>query len=184
MWWGILWESRRDFGSVGRPFGHLVKYAVRLDFSGCTNNVAEYEGLLLSLRKARALGVRRLLVKSDSELVTGHVDKSYKAQHPELVKYLAAVKGMEKYFLGFLVSSFSRALNKEVDELSKAVAQQNPLPPDIFFETLKHGSIHSIEVLIKFKNAITSEDWSDNGVSLGTLCFGRWGGRKKNGPSG
>jgi hypothetical protein len=71
------------------------------------------------------------------------VDKSYKAQHLELVKYLAAVRGMEKYFLGFGVRSFPRALNIEADELGKAAAQQNPLPLDVFFETLKHASIHA-----------------------------------------
>ena len=38
------------------PSGTLLKYTVRLDFEGCTNNVTEYEGLLLGLRKARALG--------------------------------------------------------------------------------------------------------------------------------
>ena len=38
------------------PSGTQLKYAVRLDFKGCTNNVAEYEGLLLGLRKARAPG--------------------------------------------------------------------------------------------------------------------------------
>jgi hypothetical protein len=35
-------------------------YAVKLDFS-CTNNVAEYEALLLGLRKLRAMGIRRIL---------------------------------------------------------------------------------------------------------------------------
>ena len=34
------------------PLGTQLKYAARLDFEGCTNNVAEYEGLLLGLRKA------------------------------------------------------------------------------------------------------------------------------------
>ena len=38
------------------PSGTQLKYATRLDIKGCTNNVAEYEGLLLGLRKARALG--------------------------------------------------------------------------------------------------------------------------------
>jgi ribonuclease HI len=82
--------------------------------------------LLLGLHKARELGVRRLTVKSDSELVTGHVDKSYEAHHPELAKYLATVRGMVKYFLGFGVRSFLRALNKEADELAKAAAENNP----------------------------------------------------------
>jgi hypothetical protein len=86
------------------------------------------------------------------------VDKSYKAQNPELVKYLAAVRGMEKYFLGFDVRSFPRALNKEAGKLPKAAAWKNPLLPDVFFETLKHGSIHSDEAPVKFVNVITSED--------------------------
>ena len=52
-----------------------LKYAVRLDFKGCMNNVTEYEGLLLGLRKARVLGARRLSIRSDSELITGHINK-------------------------------------------------------------------------------------------------------------
>jgi ribonuclease HI len=128
------------------PSGIKLKYAVKLDFEGCTNKIAEYESLLLGLRKARALGIRRLSIKSDLEMITGHVDQSYKAQNQELVKYLAAVRGMEKYFLGFGVRSFSRALNKEADELAKAAAQKNPQPSDLFFEPLNQGSIHSDEV--------------------------------------
>jgi ribonuclease HI len=131
------------------PSGINLKYAIRLDFEGCTNNIAEYNGLLLGLRKDRAVVVRRLSIRSDSELITGRMDKSYKAQNPELVKYLVAVRGMEKYFLGFSVRSFPRALNKEADELAKAAAQKNPLAPDVCFETLKHGSIHSDEAPVK-----------------------------------
>jgi len=76
-----------------------LKYAVRLDFKGCTDNLAEYEGLLLGLRKERALGARKLSIRSDSELITGHINKSNRALKPELVKYLAAVRSMEKHFL-------------------------------------------------------------------------------------
>ena len=80
-----------------------MKYAARLDFAGCTNNVAEYEGLLLGLRKAQALGVRRLSIRSNSELITNHIGKTYRALKPELAKYLTAMRSMEKYFLGFSV---------------------------------------------------------------------------------
>ena len=73
------------------PSGTQLKYAVRLDFNGCTNNVAEYEGLLLGLRKARALGARRLTIRSDSELITSQINKSNRALKPELAKFLAAV---------------------------------------------------------------------------------------------
>ena len=91
------------------PSGTQLKYAVRLDFRGCMNNVAEYEGLLLGLRKARALGARRLSIRSDSELITGHINKSNRALKPELAKYLAAVRSMEKYFLKFSIRSFPRS---------------------------------------------------------------------------
>jgi hypothetical protein len=40
-------------------------FAVKLDFS-CINNIAEYEALLLGLRKLRAMGIRRAILKNDS----------------------------------------------------------------------------------------------------------------------
>jgi ribonuclease HI len=143
------------------PLGTPLKYAVRLNFDGCTNNVVEYEGLLLGLRKARSLGARRLFLRSDSELIGGHINKSNRALKPNLVKYLVAVRGMEKYFLRFTVCYFPRTQNKIADELAKAVAQGNPLPPDVFFETLTHGSINCAEEPTKFVTAITSEDWRE-----------------------
>jgi hypothetical protein len=39
-------------------------YAARLDFN-CTNNIAEYKALLLGLRKLKAMGIRRAILKSD-----------------------------------------------------------------------------------------------------------------------
>jgi ribonuclease HI len=50
-------------------------YAAKLDFS-CTNNIAEYEALLLGLRKLRAMGIRRAILKTDSQVISSHVDKS------------------------------------------------------------------------------------------------------------
>ena len=140
------------------PSGTQLKYAARLDFKGCTNNVAEYEGLLLGLRKARALGARRLSIRSDSELITEHINKTNRALKPELSKYLAAVRSMERFFLGFSIRSFPRSQNKQADILAKAAAQYDLLPPDVFFETLKQGSVNYAEEPVKFINAITSED--------------------------
>ena len=84
-------NGARALAILTAPSGTQLKYVVRLDFKGYTNNVAEYEDLLLGLRKARALGARRLSIRSDSELITGHINKSNRALKPELAKYLAAV---------------------------------------------------------------------------------------------
>jgi hypothetical protein len=56
-------------------------YAAKLDFS-CTNNIVEYEALLLVLRKLRAMGIRRAILKTDSQVISSHVDKSSKARDP------------------------------------------------------------------------------------------------------
>jgi ribonuclease HI len=58
--------------------GIKLRYALRLNCDNCTNNVAEYEGLLLALRKARAVGARRLVIRTDSELVICHIGETYK----------------------------------------------------------------------------------------------------------
>lgn len=58
------------------PTGEHIKYAIQLNFPA-TNNVAEYEGLLAGPRAASSLGIRRLLVKGDSQLVANQVGKEY-----------------------------------------------------------------------------------------------------------
>jgi ribonuclease HI len=52
-------------------------FVVKLDFS-CTKNIAEYEALLLGLQKLRAMGTRSAILKTDSQVIAGHVDKSSK----------------------------------------------------------------------------------------------------------
>jgi ribonuclease HI len=86
--------------------------------------MAEYKGLLLAHRKPRAVGARRLVILTDSELVVGHIGKTYKAKKPDMMKYLQAVRSMQKFFLGITVKSFSRLYNKEVD-----VIAVTPRPP-------------------------------------------------------
>jgi ribonuclease HI len=79
-------------------------YAARLEFN-YTNNIAEYKALLLGLRKLKAMGIRRAFLKSDSQVITGHIDKSSKVRDPKLEKYLDTVQRMEASFEGFSVKN-------------------------------------------------------------------------------
>ena len=63
-----------------------------------TNKIAEYKGLILGLNKAKALGAKTLLAKTDSQVRAGQVKKEYKAREPELIKYLAIVRALERRF--------------------------------------------------------------------------------------
>jgi ribonuclease HI len=86
-------------------------YEARLEFN-CTNHIAEYEALLLGLRMLRAMGIRRAVLKSDSQVITGQIDKSFKARDPKLEKYLDTVRRMEASFEGFSVKNILRGENK------------------------------------------------------------------------
>ena len=44
------------------------------------------------------LRAKTLVPKTDSEVITGEVEKEYIAQEPELVKYLATVRALERRF--------------------------------------------------------------------------------------
>jgi hypothetical protein len=85
------------------PSGIKLCYALRLNCDNCTNNMAEYGGLLLVLRKVRAVAARRLVILTDSELVVGHIGKTYKAKKPDMMKYLQSVRSMEKFLIGITV---------------------------------------------------------------------------------
>ena len=50
-----------------------------------------------------------------------------------MIKYLAAVRRMEKHFTGFTLRHIPRSENTKADELVKAAVQKAPLPTDIFF---------------------------------------------------
>lgn len=78
------------------PAGLKLCYATQLEFL-TTNNVDEYEAMLLGLQKLRALGIRRCIVKLDSQVIVGHVETEFTAKEPELTKYLAAIRRMEKH---------------------------------------------------------------------------------------
>jgi ribonuclease HI len=107
-------------------------YAAKLDFS-CTNNIAEYEALLLGLRKLRVMGIRRAILKTDSQVISGHVDKSSKARDPKLERILDTVRRLEASFEGFSVKNIPKGENEHADLLAKSVAQGLPLPSEVFF---------------------------------------------------
>lgn len=62
-----------------------------------------------------------------------------------MVKYLTAVRRMEKHFAGFSVRHIPRAKNTEADELAKVATQNLPLPPDVFAQTLTIKAIKEEE---------------------------------------
>jgi ribonuclease HI len=62
----------------------------------------------LGLRKLRAIGIRRAILKTDSQVISGHVDKSSKARDPKLERYLDTVRRLEASFEGVSVKNIPK----------------------------------------------------------------------------
>ena len=82
----------------------------------------------MGLNKAKALGAKTVLAKTDSQVMAGQVEKEYVAREPELAKYVATVRALERRFQGFTLKYISRAENTEADELAKTAANNTPFP--------------------------------------------------------
>jgi ribonuclease HI len=140
-------------------------YAVKLDFS-CTNNIAEYEALFLGLRKLKAMGIRRVVLKTDSQVISGHVDKSCRARDPKLEKYLDTVRRLEASFEGFFVKIIPREENEHADLLAKSAAQGLSLPSEVFFETIRAPSVELLKRAVLNISPVHSEDWRTEIISF------------------
>jgi ribonuclease HI len=125
----------------------------------CTNNIAEYEPILLGLHKLRAIGVQTCTLCTDSKVVVGQLEKECITRGPTLKRYWALIRRMERYFKGFTVEYIERTKNTETDELAKATARNTPLPADVFFQVISDASIKIVEAKPRVIDLIQGEDW-------------------------
>jgi ribonuclease HI len=80
------------------------------------------------------MGIRRAILKSDSQVITGQIDKSSKAIDPKLEKYLDTVRRLLASFKGFSVKNIPRGENEHTDQLAKSAAKGLPLPSEVFLK--------------------------------------------------
>ena len=85
--------------------------------------------------------MQRSIIRFDSQVVVGRIEKEFTAKEPKLIKYLAAVRMMEKHFAGFTLRHIPRNKNTKADELAKAATQRAPLLVDVFYQELSVKAI-------------------------------------------
>jgi hypothetical protein len=88
----------------------------------------------------------------------GHVEKEFIAKEPELIKYLAAVRRMEKHFAGFTFCHIPRSKNARADELAKVATQRAPMPADVYYQELSVKAIREEEERTCSVHDIASSD--------------------------
>ena len=100
------------------PLGDKLCYVLQIHFDS-SNNEAEYEALLYGLRMAISLGVRRLMVYGDSDLVVNQVMKEWDVRNPAMTGYCNTVRKLEKRFEGLELHHVPWLKNQAADELAK-----------------------------------------------------------------
>jgi ribonuclease HI len=98
--------------------GELLRRARKLGKT--TNNVAEYEGVILALELAAQLGARRLEIRVDSELVARQLGGTYKVKNANLKNYHARARALMEPFERVTISAVPREKNREADNLVNA----------------------------------------------------------------
>ncbi|SPT20004.1 unnamed protein product [Triticum aestivum] len=123
------------------PTGEHLKYVFQMHFprEQATNNTAEYEGLLAGLRIAADLGIKKLIVRGDSQLVVRQVNKDY--QSPLMEAYIDEVRKLEEHFDGLQMEHVPRAENDIADGLSWCASLKLPVEPRIFVLKLTQPSV-------------------------------------------
>jgi ribonuclease HI len=136
----------KEGASVGlvfiSPFGVRMEYLVRLHFPA-SNNAAEYKVLINGLRIAVELGIKRLEIRGDSELVVDQVMKDKNCMDPKMVAYCQAVRDLEGKFHSLELHHVLRDYNKAVDVLAKTASSGNPVPHGVFSSDQHAASVRA-----------------------------------------
>ena len=113
------------------PQNHVLPRAFSLT-EPCSNNVAEYNALLIGLQLAHEMRVCYLEAYGDSKLIVNQIKGEYEVRHEDLVSYHHGVIKMTNSFDGFYIGHVSRSQNTKADALA-ALAVTLALPIDAIY---------------------------------------------------
>jgi ribonuclease HI len=112
------------------PSQETISLSYKLEFK-TTNNVVEYEALVLGLRATKEMGIEEIAVFGDAEVIIQQVRNAYRAKHPRLRSYRNEVwDSIENFFSSFNISFIPREKNALADSLAiSASLFRIPLSP-------------------------------------------------------
>jgi hypothetical protein len=90
--WTMHFDGARSKSTTGArvvltsPSSNLFPFSFHLEFD-CTNNMVEFEALLLCLEQGRKIGIKLIKVKGDSKLVVNQIRNLCDAKNPHLKRY-------------------------------------------------------------------------------------------------
>jgi ribonuclease HI len=153
------------------PCQETISLSYKMEFE-TTNNVAEYEALVLGMRVAKEIGIKEVSVFGDAKLIIQQVSDFYRAKHPRLRSYRNEVWDLiDNFFSAFNITFIPREENTSTDSLAVLASLfRIPLSSKIHGEVeirytpsipdnVKHWEVFEDDLEIK-KNLQTVDEFS------------------------
>jgi ribonuclease HI len=100
-------------GGNGEVVGTAKKF-----LGHCTNNIAEYQALILGLGEALGRGATAISIYLDSELLVRQIQGIYRVKNPDLKPLMAEIRELLDRFDTWKVEHVPRRENALADELA------------------------------------------------------------------
>lgn len=122
----ILWSDGAARGNPGpagvgailkSPSGEVLATESRY-IGHTTNNIAEYRALLLGVSRALELGIEKLEVRADSELLIKQLRGEYRVKNEGLKPLYVEAKQLLARFRSVKLTHVRREMNVEADKLA------------------------------------------------------------------
>ncbi|CAM8906321.1 unnamed protein product [Rhodiola kirilowii] len=125
--WQMFFDgaARRDGAGAGvvfvSPENHLLPFSFTLT-QLCSNNMAEYQALLLGLQMARQIRIDEMDIYGDSQLVINQVLGEYEVRKDDLIPYHRHATQLLNEFDSISIGHVRRSANKLADALANLAA--------------------------------------------------------------
>ncbi|XP_025647982.1 uncharacterized protein [Arachis hypogaea] len=154
-------SKHKDSAGVGNliisPEGVPLEFLFELKYP-CSNNVAEYEALILGLEILIDKGALEVQILGDSQLVLKQLSKEFKCNNEMLQKYLVTAWEMLTSFQKVSLVHIPRIHNEIGNELAQIASRYRVSPETI----RKFSSIHQILVPASEREVLCMNEWEDS----------------------
>jgi ribonuclease HI len=117
----VIKVSDKDVGQLGINNKYIISEYIGVT----TNNMAEYMALIRGLEKARSLGIKKIKIYLDSELLVRQMTGIYKVKSKKLMPLWTQARDMiDRGFDRCTITHIPRELNKEADSLARKAVRR------------------------------------------------------------
>ncbi|XP_057803551.1 uncharacterized protein LOC131018872 [Salvia miltiorrhiza] len=144
---------------LSSPRGDNIERSIRCDFKA-TNNEAEYEAMIAGLGLAKEIGVKRINVFSDSQLVVNQMQGTFQAKDTKMTAYLGKTKELQSSFEEFTINQVPRGENGHADALANLGSViQTAQPKTITITCLQYPAIQKGEAEEQVTEVSVERTW-------------------------